>query len=248
MKLIVAEKPSVARDIARVLKISGKADGCLKGDGYVVSWAIGHLVALCDPEDYDKIYKRWKQTDLPIIPAMIKLKSVRKTASQLKILRHWMTHSDIDEIICATDAGREGELIFRYIYQHTNCRKPVRRLWISSMTDAAISAGFANLRPGNDFDNLFHSARCRSHADWLVGINASRAYSLAHDAHLSIGRVQTPTLAMIVARQAEIDNFVPKDYWEVEAQFAAQGGPYAGKWFSDAVKDGRLDEKEKTAE
>ena len=246
MKLIIAEKPSVARDIARVLKINNKAEGCLIGEGYVISWAIGHLVALCDPEDYDANLKRWRASDLPIIPDEIRLKTARKTAAQLKILRKYMTSADVDEIICATDAGREGELIFRYIYQHVKCRKPVRRLWISSMTDAAVRDGFENLRPGKDFDNLYNSARCRSHADWLVGINASRAYSLAFNAFLSVGRVQTPTLAIIVTRQNEIDSFVPKDYWEVHAEFyfSAQNGMYTGKWFSEKNKDGRIDNKE----
>ncbi|MCL2397306.1 MAG: DNA topoisomerase III [Defluviitaleaceae bacterium] len=245
MKLIVAEKPSVGRDIAHVLKVTGKGEGCLHNNQYIISWAIGHLVTLCDPEDYDPALKRWKMETLPIIPDEIRLKGVGKTASQLKVLRKWMTSKDVTEIICATDAGREGELIFRYIYHHLKCRKPVRRLWISSMTDQAIRDGFAALRPANDFDSLYHSARCRSQADWLVGINASRAYSIAYDAHLTIGRVQTPTLAMIVARQAEIDAFVSKDYWEVEADFSIESGNYSGKWFSEDVKDGRLDDKER---
>ena len=242
--LIVAEKPSVARDIAKVLKVSGKGEGCLIGEKYVISWAIGHLITLCDPEDYNPALKRWKGADLPIIPAEIRLKPIAKTNSQLKVLRKWMNAKEVSDIVCATDAGREGELIFRYIYDFVKCRKPARRLWIFSMTDAAIREGFANLRPGADFDNLYFSARCRSHADWLVGINASRAYSISHNAHLSIGRVQTPTLAMIVARQKEIDNFVPKDYWEVEADFLAKAGAYGGKWFSEKLPDGRILDKE----
>ena len=248
MKLIIAEKPSVARDIARVLKATVKSEGCLKNDEYVVTWALGHLVALCEPEDYNPALKRWKPEDLPIIPEQIRLKSIKKTAAHLKILKKWMGAKEVTGIVCATDAGREGELIFRYIYEFVKCRKPVQRLWISSMTDGAILQGFAALRPGNDFDNLYHSARCRSHADWLVGINASRAYSLAHNAHISVGRVQTPTLAMIVARQQEIDNFVSKDFWEVEAQFSAAQGSYPGKWFDENAKDGRLDNKERADE
>jgi len=244
LKLIVAEKPSVGRDIARVLGVRGKGEGCLCNDQYVVSWAIGHLVTLCEPEDYDAALKRWKMEHLPIIPEEIQLKSVRKTAAQLTVLRKWMKSKEITEIICATDAGREGELIFRYIYDFAKCKKPVRRLWISSMTDTAIREGFAHLRPLADYDNLYHSARCRSHADWLVGINASRAYSLAHSAHLTLGRVQTPTLAMIVTRQNEIDNFVSKDYWEVIADFAADTNRYTGMWFNENVEDGRLDKKE----
>ena len=245
LTLIVAEKPSVARDIAKVLKVSGKGDGCLVNERYVVSWAIGHLVTLCEPEDYDPALKRWKAADLPIIPAQIKLKAAARTGAQLRVLKKWMSDKRVADIICATDAGREGELIFRYIYDFAGCRKPVSRLWISSMTDAAIREGMANLRPAAEFDNLYFSARCRSHADWLVGINASRAYSIQYSAHLSIGRVQTPTLAMIVARQVEIDNFVSKDYWEVDAHFAAENGEYVGKWFDENAKDGRIDDAER---
>ena len=249
MKLIVAEKPSVGRDIAKVLKVSGKGDGCLQSDSYVISWAVGHLIALCDPEDYDASLKRWKIDALPIIPSELRLKAIYKTKKQLNVLSKWMKSPQITEIVCATDAGREGELIFRYIYDFVKCKKPVKRLWISSMTDDAIKLGFANLRPAADFDNLYYSARCRSYADWLVGINASRAYSLTHNAHLSIGRVQTPTLAMIVARQKEIDSFVPKDYWEIYADFSIENPQckYSGKWFSEACKDGKIDIKE-TAE
>jgi len=244
VKLIVTEKPSVGRDIAKVLKVSGKSDGYLHNDSYVISWAIGHLITLCDPEDYDAALKRWKIDALPIIPGELRLKAIYKTKKQLNVLSKWMKSSKITEIICATDAGREGELIFRYIYDFVGCKKPVKRLWISSMTDDAIKNGFASLRPSADFDDLYYSARCRSYADWLVGINASRAYSLTHNAHLTIGRVQTPTLAIIVARQKEIDSFIPKDYWEVHADFAAEIGQYSGKWFSETNKDGKIDTKE----
>ncbi|MCL2234933.1 MAG: DNA topoisomerase III [Defluviitaleaceae bacterium] len=246
--LIIAEKPSVGRDIGRVLKATSKGDGFIFGQNYIISWAIGHLVTLCEPEDYDPALKRWTAASLPILPAQIRTKPIKKTASQLRVLTRLMKDKDVSSIICATDSGREGELIFRYIYNHAGCGKPVMRLWISSMTDEAIREGFANLRPLADFDNLYQSALCRSHSDWLVGINASRAYSIANNSNLSIGRVQTPTLAMIVSRQAEIDGFVPKDYWEIYADFTVADGQYLGKWFSEANKEGRLDTKDKASE
>ncbi|MDR2167502.1 MAG: DNA topoisomerase 3 [Clostridiales bacterium] len=236
--LIITEKPSVARDIARVLNIRTKGEGFFSNEKYIISWAIGHLLTLCEPEDYNPALKKWAVRDLPILPEKIRTKPIFKTQGQLRILVRLLRSQEVSEIVCATDSGREGELIFRYIYAHAGCRKPVRRLWISSMTDAAISAGFANLRPMADFDNLYNSALVRSHSDWLVGINASRAYSLAQNANLPVGRVQTPTLAMIVARQAEIDNFVAEDYWEVHANFLAENGEYSGKYLA------RLNEKE----
>ncbi|MCL2854148.1 MAG: DNA topoisomerase III [Defluviitaleaceae bacterium] len=246
--LIIAEKPSVGRDIGRVLKATSKGDGFIYGSSYIISWAIGHLLTLCEPEDYDPTLKKWTAVSLPILPQQIRTKPIKKTAGQLRILTRLMKDKEVSSIICATDSGREGELIFRYIYHHAGCKKPVHRLWISSMTDEAIREGFANLRPLADFDNLYHSALARSHSDWLVGINASRAYSIANNSNLSIGRVQTPTLAMIVTRQAEIDNFIPKDYWEIHADFAVQHGQYLGKWFNDDIKDGWLDSKGKAAE
>ncbi|MCL2575304.1 MAG: DNA topoisomerase III [Defluviitaleaceae bacterium] len=227
--LVIAEKPSVARDIARVVGANTKGDGVLSGGKYIISWAIGHLLTLCDPDDYDPALKKWTVQSLPIIPAQIRTKPIKKTAAQLRILTRLMKDATISNIICATDSGREGELIFRYIYNHAKCKKPVQRLWISSMTDEAIRIGLENMRPAADFDNLYNSALCRSHADWLVGINASRAYSLRHNANLSIGRVQTPTLAMIVARQTEIDNFTPTNYWEIHATFAAQNDNYSSR-------------------
>ncbi|MCL2350871.1 MAG: toprim domain-containing protein, partial [Defluviitaleaceae bacterium] len=176
--LIITEKPSVGRDIGRVLKASQKSDGYIFNDKYVISWAIGHLLTLCEPEDYNPALKTWRMDTLPILPEKICTKPIKKTDKQLKILTKLLQDKTISEVICATDSGREGELIFRYIYSHARCAKPVRRLWISSMTDEAILAGFNNLRPSSDFDNLYHSALCRSHSDWLVGINASRAYSI----------------------------------------------------------------------
>ena len=225
--LVIAEKPSVASDIARVLKCKDRGEGFLYNEKYIVSWAIGHLVTLFEPEDYDVSLKKWSMDTLPVLPENIKLKALPKTKSQLKVLSKLMNSKDTESIICATDSGREGELIFRYIYDIVKCKKPFKRLWISSMTDTAINEGFKNLKNGSDYDNLFHSAKCRSEADWLVGINATRAFTVRYNALLSIGRVQTPTLAMIVSRQKEIDNFVPEDYFEVESDY----GDFKGTWF-----------------
>lgn len=260
--LVIAEKPSVARDIAKVLNCAQKGEGVIYGEKYMVSWAVGHLVTLCEPEDYDKSLKRWSMDTLPIMPEKMKLKAIRGSKKQLDILKKLMNDKETDSIICATDSGREGELIFRYIYDYNKCRKPFKRLWISSMTDAAIKEGFDNLKDGSDYDLLYASAKCRSEADWLVGINATRAFTVKYDALLSIGRVQTPTLAMIVKRQAEIDNFVPEKYYEVTADY----GDFKGTWtdsqnstvikqLSDAQeiaskvdgKDGLVKEVKKTA-
>lgn len=238
--LVIAEKPSVARDIAKTLGVSGKNEGYLTGENYVVSWAIGHLVTLAEPEAYDVKYKKWNFETLPILPDSMKLEAIKKTRSQLKVLHKLMHSREIDEIICATDSGREGELIFRYIYEITQCRKPFRRLWISSMTETAIREGFAHLQDGSHYDLLYHSARCRAEADWLVGMNASRAYTIRYGALLSIGRVQTPTLALIVEKQKEIDAFVPQDYFEVQVDFEQ----YTGFWI-DEKENTRLDLREK---
>ncbi len=239
--LVIAEKPSVARDIAKVLKANQKGDGCLIGEKYIVSWAVGHLVTLAEPEEYDPKYKKWNFSTLPILPEEMKLKAIAQTRSQLKVLHKWMHSKEIDSLICATDSGREGELIFRYIYEITKCTKPFERLWISSMTEEAIKEGFATLKDGREYDLLYTSAKCRSEADWLVGMNATRAYTLRYDALLSIGRVQTPTLAIIVDRQKEIDAFVAEDYFEVQADF----GGYTGMWI-DKEEHTRI-EKEETA-
>ncbi len=242
--LVIAEKPSVGRDIAKVLQCNKKGDGCLIGESYIVSWAIGHLISLCDAEEYDSKYKKWKMDTLPIIPEKIKLKPIKQTVSQYKILKNLMNSKDIDSLICATDSGREGELIFRYIYDYAKCKKPFQRLWISSMTDEAIKDGFANLKDGKDYDNLYASAKCRSEADWIVGINASRAYTLQYNTLLSIGRVQTPTLAIMVQRQKEIDAFVSKPYWEVEAVFE----DYSGIWIDLEKNETKIDTEEKAKE
>lgn len=229
--LVIAEKPSVGRDIARVLGCREKGDGLLAGGNYIVSWAVGHLAALCNPEDYNPAWKKWSMETLPIMPEQMQLQAVVSGRAQLAVLKKLLRSPEVESLICATDSGREGELIFRYIYQLCGCRKPFRRLWVSSMTDEALREGFASLRPGADYDNLFASARCRSEADWLVGINASRAYTLKYNTLLSIGRVQTPTLAIIVARAQEIAAFVPEEYWELRADFGlADGQTYWGVW------------------
>lgn len=240
-KMIIAEKPSVARDIARVLKCSAKGEGYLYNDEYIISWAVGHLVTLCEPEEYDAKYRKWDFSLLPIIPDAIKIKAIKNTVSQFELLKKIMNSPKVDSLICATDSGREGELIFRYIYELAGCTKPFQRLWISSMTDAAIKEGFDSLKDGREYDNLYKSAKCRSEADWLVGINASRAFTIKYNTLLSIGRVQTPTLAIIVSRQKEINSFVPEEYWEVEADF----GKYKGLWFDKETDDTKIKTKEK---
>lgn len=238
--LVIAEKPSVAKDIARVLGCKQKGEGFLAGEQYIVSWAIGHLITLAEPEDYDIKYKHWKKETLPILPEQMKLKVIRKTSSQFKILKNLMNHKEIESLICATDSGREGELIFRYIYEVAKCKKKVQRLWISSMTDIAIQEGFSKLKDSKEYDTLYLSAKCRSEADWLVGMNATRAYTLQYNALLSIGRVQTPTLAMIVQRQKEINNFVPEDYYEVETDY----GTFKSLWFGQKESETKIKKRE----
>ncbi len=224
--LVLAEKPSVARDIARVLGARDKGENCLIGKDYVVTWALGHLVTLKEPQELDERYTRWKKEDLPILPARMETKVIKKTRSQFLAVKKLMNDKETGDIICATDSGREGELIFRYIYEQAGCRKPVRRLWISSMTDEAIRAGFDSLRPSADYDALYASARCRADADWLIGMNATRAYTIRYGVLLSIGRVQTPTLSMLVRRRREIDAFVPQVYYLVNADFCDYKGVY----------------------
>ena len=240
-KLIVAEKPSVARDIARVLGVKGKGEGFMFGDEYIVTWAIGHLVSLCEPGETDPAWVKWNMAQLPMLPETIPLKVLPKTKAQFSVIKKLMKDREVTSLICATDSAREGELIFRYIYQMAGCTKPVERLWISSMTDAAIRQGFAELKPASAYDALYESARCRSEADWLVGMNASRAFSLRYNAHLSIGRVQTPTLNLIVKRDLEIERFVPQDYWEIRANF----GDYEGLWVDPETKQTRCTDAER---
>ena len=186
----------------------------------MVTWGLGHLVILADPEDYDKKYKEWKMEDLPMMPKPFKLEVIRQTAGQYQAVKAQLFRKDVKDIIIATDAGREGELVARLILKKAECRKPIRRLWISSVTDKAIREGFAHLKDGREYDNLYHAAMCRAEADWLVGINATRALTCKYNAQLSCGRVQTPTLAMIASREQEIKNFVPKPYYGIQAKSA----------------------------
>lgn len=249
--LVITEKPSVARDIAKVLKCSKKGVGYFYNEEYIISWAIGHLVTLCDPEEYNQDLKKWKMDTLPIIPDNIKTKAIKKTREQLKILNNLINMKEVSALICATDSGREGELIFRYIYSISKCKKPFQRLWISSMTDESIKEGFKNLKNGEEYDNLYKSAKCRSEADWLVGINASRAFTLKFNVLLSIGRVQTPTLAILVDRHTEIEKFEIKEYFEVEANFETKAQlkeVYKATWLDLKKNETKIFEKNKVAE
>ena len=241
--VVIAEKPSVARDIARVLGCKKNGNGFIAGDNnYIITWAVGHLAVLCEPEDYDKKYKKWYFRDLPIVPDKMIIKPAKATEDQFNIIKNLINSPKTDLLICATDSGREGELIFRYIYELAKCNKPFKRLWISSMTDEAIKNGFANLKDGNDYDKLYESAKCRSEADWLVGINASRAFSVMYNTNLSIGRVQSPTLGIIVDRQKEIDSFDVKTYYEVQAIY----DNFLGVWFREVngIRDTKIILKE----
>ena len=242
--LVLTEKPSVGRDIARVLGARGGGEGMIVGEEYVVSWAVGHLVTLCDPDELNPAWKKWSMDTLPMLPEALKTKVISKTRAQFSVLKKLLRDPEIDRVICATDSGREGELIFRYIYDQAGCRKPVDRLWISSMTDAAIREGFASLKPDSAYDGLYASARCRSEADWIIGMNASRAYTLRYDVLLSVGRVQTPTLALLVARDREIRAFTPRDYWEIRADF----GDYTGLWIDPETKEMRCYDHDRAEE
>lgn len=244
MIVVLAEKPSVARDIARVLHCSERGDGYIKGKEYIVTWAVGHLVTLCEPDEINEQYKKWRMEDLPILPEKIPTKVISKTRSQFSVIKKLINAPDTEKIICATDAGREGELIFRYIYDQAKCKKPFDRLWISSMTDEAIKEGFATLKSGTEYNHLYASARSRSEADWLVGMNASRAFTLRFNVLLSIGRVQTPTLAILVKRYKEIENFIPEEYHTLTAQFDG----YSGLWFDPSVESEKKNHRIPSAE
>jgi len=228
--LVLTEKPSVARDIARVLGCKQNADGCIVGAKYIVTWALGHLVTLADPEVYDGKYQTWRLEDLPMLPKKMQLVVIKQTSKQFKAVAGLMKRPDIDELVIATDAGREGELVARWIMIKAGWRGVSKRLWVSSQTDAAINEGFRNLKPAREYDNLFYSASARSEADWLVGLNVTRALTCKHNAQLAAGRVQTPTLALIVKREEEIAKFIPKDYYTVEARFDG---------FTATYKDGK---------
>lgn len=216
--LVLTEKPSVARDIAKVLGCSQNGSGCIMGARYIVTWALGHLVTLADPEAYGERYKTWNIEDLPMLPQKMQLVVIRETSKQFNAVKTLMHREDVDELVVATDSGREGELVARWIIEKAGFGKPIKRLWISSQTDKAIKEGFANLKPGKEYNNLYLSARSRAEADWLVGLNVTRALTCKFNAQLSAGRVQTPTLAMIVERENEIRRFVPKDYWTISAK------------------------------
>ena len=216
MKLVLAEKPSVAQSLAKVLGVTNRQDGYLEGNGYIVSWCVGHLVELAQPEAYDERYGKWTYGDLPILPDDWKYEVSAGTRKQFGILKKLMARDDVVSLVCATDAGREGELIFRLVYHQCHCKKPFERLWISSMEDSAIMEGFENLKPGTEYDALYEAALCRERADWIVGINATRLFSTLCGQTLNVGRVMTPTLAMAVMREAAIAGFKPEPFYTVQ--------------------------------
>ncbi|MBG9799439.1 DNA topoisomerase III [Brevibacillus laterosporus] len=241
-KIVLAEKPSVGKDIARVLKCTKQGNGYLEGDKYVVTWAFGHLVTLADPEVYGETYKSWKLEDLPLLPSRLQLTVIRQSSKQYQIVKKLLGRQDVTEVIIATDAGREGELVARWILEKAHVKKPVKRLWISSVTDKAITDGFRKLRDGKEYENLYASAVARSEADWFVGINATRALTTKHNAQLSCGRVQTPTVAMIAKREEEIQKFVPRPYYGVQA---ITGNGLKLTWQDQQTKDMKTFTKEK---
>ena len=238
MQLVIAEKPSVARSIAEVIGASEISDGYMEGNGYIVSWCVGHLVELAQPESYGEQWKKWTYESLPVKPEKWQYEVKPDTKAQYDILYQLMHRKDVSAVICGTDAGREGELIFRLVYEMAGCDKPIKRLWISSMEETAIREGFENLQPGSDYDNLYHSALCRQEADWLVGINGTRLFTVLYGGKvLKVGRVQTPTLAMLVDREAKIMNFQKETY-------------YMAHILTDGIDaaTGRIDDKKKADE
>ena len=249
MRLIVTEKPSVGRDIANALGRHRREEGALAGTGWTVTWAIGHLAELAPPDAYGEEYKRWRLESLPILPEKFKIKVNPKTRKQFSVVERLLRSAEMTEVINACDAGREGELIFAYLYELSRCRKSVRRLWVSSLTPEAIREGFTSLREGTSMNTLEDAARSRSEADWIVGMNATRAYSVKFGRPgnvLSVGRVQTPTLKLLVEREVEIENFKPEKFWSVYARFERDGESYDGVWFKN--KHNRLKEKEAAEE
>jgi DNA topoisomerase-3 len=245
MRLIVAEKPSVGRDIASALGRHRKGKGALAGDAWTVTWALGHLAELAPPDAYGEQYKKWRLETLPILPERFKVRVNQKTRDQFAVVKKLLQDPSVTEVVNACDAGREGELIFAYLYGLSGCKKPVRRLWISSLTPEAIQEGFGALRDGRSMKHLEDAARSRSESDWIVGMNATRAYSVRFGRPgnvLSVGRVQTPTLRLIVDREKEIEDFKPEKFWTVHARFAREGVTYDGVWFKN--KQNRLKEKE----
>ena len=216
MKLVIAEKPSVAMSLAAVLGATERKDGYLEGSGYLVSWCVGHLLELAQPETYKEQYAKWRYEDLPILPENWKYEVPKDKKTQLALLCRLMKDKRVDSVVCATDAGREGELIFRLVYEYAGCNKPMERLWISSMEDAAIRKGFDHLRPGSDYDKLYDAAVCRAGADWLIGINATRLFSVLYGVTLNVGRVMSPTLALLVQRESDIESFISKPFYVPE--------------------------------
>ena len=219
MILVIAEKPSVAQSIAKVLGATSRKDGYMEGGNYIVSWCFGHLVELADASSYDERYAKWRYDDLPIVPENWMFEVTKDKAQQFKVLSSLMKDKRVTELVCATDAGREGELIFRLVYHQCGCKKPVEWLWISSMEDSAIREGFQKLRPGTEYDALYEAALCRERADWIVGINATRLFSCLYGQTLNVGRVMTPTLAMVVMRDAAIRAFKPEPFYSAELKF-----------------------------
>ena len=241
MKLVLAEKPSVAQSIAKVLGATKREDGYIESNGYIVSWCVGHLVELAEPEAYDEKYSKWTYNDLPIFPVNWQYEVSSGTKKQFGILKKLMARDDVASLVCATDAGREGELIFRLVYHKAGCRKPFERLWISSMEDVAIKEGFENLRSGTEYDALYEAALCRERADWIVGINATRLFSTLYGQTLNVGRVMTPTLAMAVMREAAIAAFKPEPFYTVQIGldgFTASSERYKKKAEAEAVGKG----------
>ena len=225
-QLVIAEKPSVARSIATVIGADEKQNGYWQGGGYLVSWCIGHLVSFAEAGQYDEKYCKWRYEDLPILPQPWQFIVPDEKKQQFEIVRSLLNRPDVDSVTAATDAGREGELIFRFVYQMAGCTKPVKRLWISSMEDAAIREGFANLRPDSDYDALYQSALCRAKADWLVGINATRLFSVLYHKTLTVGRVQTPTLKMLLGRRKYTSGMTPPTNWLRMVARAAPSAPH----------------------
>ena len=241
--LVLAEKPSVGRDLAKVLKCNVNKGSYIEGSKYVVTWAMGHLVGLMDPEGYDNRYKEWKMETLPMLPKHMKLTVLKKTGKQYNEVKKQLLRDDITEIVIATDAGREGELVARWILEKSGVKKPLKRLWISSQTQKAILDGFKNLRPGKEYENLYKAAVCRAEADWLVGLNVTRALTCKYNAQLSAGRVQSPTLAMIVQREEEIKNFKPKTYYTINAKVNGYSLTYVNKDNNSRIFDEEYAEK-----
>lgn len=239
MKLVIAEKPSVAMSLAAVLGANEKKDGYMEGGGYLVSWCVGHLLELAQPEAYGEQYARWCYGDLPILPEEWKYEVPKDKKKQLDLLCRLMKDKRVDSVVCATDAGREGELIFRLVYEHAGCKKPIERLWISSMEDAAIRDGVEHLRPGSDYDKLYDAAVCRAGADWLIGINATRLFSVLYGVTLNVGRVMSPTLALLVQREADIQAFTSKPFYVPEITcggFTASGEKLSGKDEAEKIR------------